>query len=132
MQKQMQNGHRTARIQAGFTLIELIIVIAILGLLSAVAVPNLTASQDEAKKARNSSILAAVKGAWAVAYSVKKSNPTVAEVAAQMSDPLCTGTTEIDCNGGSTTDPIIFSATLTGGVIATTRDLTCKTGTACL
>ena len=46
----VQSTHTsTTRLQRGFTLIELVIVIAVLGVLSAIAVPQLTGFQDEAE-----------------------------------------------------------------------------------
>lgn len=78
--------------QTGFTLIELVIVIVIIGILAAVAIPRLTGVSDEATKAKNTAILGALKSAWSTAYALTKAFPAVAGasgVAAQMIDPTC-------------------------------------------
>ncbi len=103
----------------GFTLIELVIVIVIIGILAAVAIPNLTGTKDEATAAARTAILGAVKSAWGSAYAVHKTAPTGTQVAAQMLDPTCDGTTCGDAK-----------ITLGAGIIAKPSDITCSNCTA--
>ena len=100
--------------QAGFTLIELVIVIVIIGILAAVAIPNLSSSVEEARKGKAMATLGALKGSWGIAYAANRSVPTLAQVASAMGDPICAaiGTTGISCAGvmqinGST--PVTFT-----------------------
>jgi len=55
--------------QAGFTLIELVIVIIILGILAVTAAPKFLNLQDDAKKAAASGVLAAVQSSAQLVYS---------------------------------------------------------------
>ncbi len=67
--------------QKGFTLIELVIVIAVLGILAAIAVPKFVALQDDALVAAKKGMSGAVKSAHAVAIADKKAFPTVTDLA---------------------------------------------------
>lgn len=116
--------------QAGFTLIELIIVIVIVGILAAVAIPKLSSMTDDAQKAKNTAILGALKSAWTVAFSKNPTAgpPTSTALAAQMADPTCTadgGT--ITCTGADTT------YSYPNPPVATTSpaDITCSTAGRC-
>lgn len=71
------------RHHAGFTLIELVIVITILGLLSAFALPKFAALQADARYAKMSAAMGAVKSAAAMAH---------ATLIAKGFDPSLTGT----------------------------------------
>ena len=113
--------------QKGFTLVELIIVIVIVGILAAVAIPKLTSTSDQAYLGVQKSTLGALKSAWSLAYAVNKSAPTIAQLNLQMSDPTCSPATGgVSCAGvfkidGATT--AIFPITLTSGVIASPADI---------
>ena len=92
--------------QKGFTLIELVIVIVIVGILAAVAIPNFSSTTTSANQAANTAILGAVKSAWTVAYANAKGAPAIADVAAAVSDPSCVaGTGIITCVSKSAAVP---------------------------
>ena len=67
----MEKEKRTIKERKGFMLLELIIVVAIIGILAAVAIPNLVGMTDEAKVAKIQSDLSTIGTAMEV-YHVKK------------------------------------------------------------
>jgi MSHA pilin protein MshA len=61
--------------QQGFTLIELVMVIVIIGLLSAVAIPKFVDLGSEARTAAVAGVSGALASAAAVNYASRKANP---------------------------------------------------------
>ena len=127
------SNYRTSH-QAGFTLIELVVVIVIIGILAAVAIPKLGTAADEARKGKATATLGALKSGYSIVYAQTKVLPTCALVAAQMADPICTvsGTT-ITCpgvqNAGGTADTTFTCAAAT---LASSAGITCTTAADCL
>jgi MSHA pilin protein MshA len=64
------------RNEKGFTLIELIMIIVILGILAAIAVPKYADLQDQAKDAVLDASVGALKSAAVIQYAAKSPNPT--------------------------------------------------------
>lgn len=74
---------------SGFTMIELVIVIVILGILSAIALPRFVSLQSDARKAKLTAIRGAVAAAAAISHGAAAARQGVTQTAAC---PVATGT----------------------------------------
>lgn len=72
----MRNSYATSNIQAGFTLIELVMVIVILGILSAVAIPKFVDLRGDAQTAATQAMAGAISSGAAINIAVRKVNST--------------------------------------------------------
>jgi MSHA pilin protein MshA len=107
-------------LQAGFTLIELVMVIVILGVLSAVALPKFVAVDDDAKQAAVNGVAGALSSASAINYAAKKANssngvPVVkcSDVVAALQSPLPTGFS-VTTDSAVTSNVTVSTCVLTG------------------
>lgn len=104
------------RKRKGFMLLELIIVVAIIGILAAVAMPNLVGFTDEAKAARIQSDLSAIGTAAEVYYTKHGSYPK--DVAILVTENLLKSTPQPP-------DSVTYTLNDTSGeVTATFKDVT--------
>ena len=81
----MQKEKKTLKKRKGFMLLELIIVVAIIGILTAVAIPNLVGLTDEAKVSKIQSDLSTIGTAMEV-YHVKKGGAYPADLSVLAGD----------------------------------------------
>ncbi len=119
--------------QSGFTLIELVMVVVIIGILASMAVPRFYDASSDALLAAQKGTVGAVRAAHVIAIAENKRNPTVAELAARIgTTPAATDATtgvKLKING---VDYIVdtFSDSTCGSATAAGEQVGCVGGIA--
>ena len=108
--KMLQLFRKRLSNRKGFTLVELLVVISIIGILSAIAVPKFTSANDAARGAKLQADLRTIDSAVAIAIAQGKT-VTAGDLAAPVTDNLAstptppTGTYTTATTGSSTAVP---------------------------
>ena len=113
--------------QLGFTLIELVIVIVILGILAAIAIPKYVDLSTTATDAAKLSMAGAVKSALAISIAENKTYPTSEELAAnvQGGEADIVGGIRVMIDGTSYTVPTYNDTSCTTQTTATDQTVGC-------
>jgi prepilin-type N-terminal cleavage/methylation domain-containing protein len=126
--KQSKGGFKMLRNQKGFTLIEIIAVLVILGILAAVAIPKFMSMAEEAKKKAVEGALAAGASEVSLKFAniilTSGSTPTMAATASAASSPLGDFTFTYAAQGGSAVRVTVTGpADKISGVTPLTKDV---------
>lgn len=104
--------------QQGFTLIELVMVIVILGVLAATAIPKFVDLKSDARQAALDGVRGALSSAAAINYAARSANATKGNAVANCSDVATS------MQGGLPTDYAI-----TAGAVAVNTSVSCTVST---